>query len=160
MSLHHHASKWHIGAEIRKVFHLTVYFGVWFTALNFLLYQAEGRGLVPLDIVGFVWIKAAICAKFLLVGQLLVPMPAIARAGVWRAILPRSIVYLSIVVALSMVEEGVRGALHGQPFMHAMREFGGGNPLRVLGMAWVYWLILVPYLALEGLLATPEPGNG
>ncbi len=160
MSLHHQASEWHLGAEIRKVFHLTVYFGIWFSALTFLLHETEGRAGLPLEAWGFAWIKAAICAKFLLVGQLLIPMPRVSRAGIWAIILPRALVYMVIVLGLSFIEEGVRGALHGQPFMHAMSEFGGGNPLRVLGMAWVYWLILVPYLALEGLLAAPEPGNG
>ena len=81
MSLHHQASEWHLWAEIRKVFHLTVYFGIWFSALTFLLHETEGRAGLPLEAWGFAWIKAAICAKFLLVGQLLIPMPRVSRAS-------------------------------------------------------------------------------
>lgn len=140
------------GAEVRNVLHLTVYFGVWFSALNFLLHETLARAGLPFEAWGFAWIKAAICAKFLLVGQLLVPMPDAFKGRLWPTILPRSVIYLLIVVALSFVEEGVRGMIHGQSFVHAMGEFGGGNPLRILGLAWVYWLILVPYLVIERLL--------
>ena len=155
MSEHKESSHWHLGSEIRNVLHLTVYFGVWFTALNLLLHETEGRHGLPLEAWGFAWIKAAICAKFLLIGQLLVPMPDVNKTRLWSPILPRSLIYLLIVVVLSFVEEGVRGAMHGESFVHAMAGFGGGNPLHVFALAWVYWLMLVPYLVIAGLLAKP-----
>ncbi|MFM8340471.1 MAG: hypothetical protein ACKN9C_10880 [Fluviibacter sp.] len=153
------SSHWRFGSEIRSVLHLTVYFGVWFSALNLLMHEIEGRAGLPLEAWGFAWIKAAICAKFLLIGQLLVPMPKVTQARVWSVILPRSIVYLAIVVGLSFLEEGVRGAMHGEAFLHALGGFGGGNPLRIFALAWVYWLMLVPYLVIVGLLARPAVGE-
>lgn len=144
-----------LGSEVRNVFHLTLYFGVWFSAMVFLRYEVQARTGWPLEGWGFAWIKAAICAKFLLVGQLLMPMPALCKTRLWSTILPRSLIYMLVVLALSVVEEGVRGLLHGQAFVQAMGEFAGENPLLVLAMAWVYWLILVPYLVIQALLAAP-----
>ncbi|MEN9880095.1 MAG: hypothetical protein RIQ55_741 [Pseudomonadota bacterium] len=142
-----------LGSEIRNVLHLTLYFGIWFSALNLLLYETENRAGLPLEAWGFAWIKAAICAKFLLIGQLLLPMPDVSKTRLWSAILPRSVIYLLIVLVLSFVEEGVRGAIRGEAFLHAMSGFGGGDPLHIFALAWVYWLILVPYLVITGLLS-------
>ena len=153
------SSHWRFGSEIRNVLHLTLYFGIWFSALNLLVHETEGRAGLPLTAWGFAWIKAAICAKFLLVGQLRLPMPDVNKTRVWSAILPRSVIYLLIVLVLSFVEEGVRGAIRGEGFLHAMSGFGGGNPLRIFALAWLYWLILVPYLVIVGLLAEPPEGN-
>lgn len=144
-----------LGAEIRSVFYLTLYFGVWFSALSLLIHAMQNRSGLPLEAWGFAWIKAALCAKFLLVGQLLVPMPDVTKTRLWSTILPRSLVYLLVVVVLSVLEEGIRGALHGYGFVQAMSDFVDGNPRRFLAMAWVYWLMLVPYLMIGGLLALP-----
>ena len=67
-----------LGAEMRSAALLTLYFGIWFSALNLLVHETQGRSGLPLEAWGFAWIKAALCAKFLLIGQMLVPMP---RAG-------------------------------------------------------------------------------
>jgi len=155
MPEHKESLHWRLGSEIRNVLHLTLYFGIWFSALNLLMHETEGRAGLPLEAWGFAWIKAAICAKFLLIGQLLLPMPDVSKTRLWSAILPRSVIYLLIVLVLSFVEEGVRGAMHGESFLHAMIGFGGGNPLHIFALAWVYWLILVPYLVIAGLLAKP-----
>lgn len=145
-----------LGSEMRNAFRLTLYFGVWFSALVFLNFETQGHTGWPLEGWGFAWIKAALCAKFLLIGQLLMPMPPLSNTRLWSTILPRSLLYMLVVLGLSVVEEGVRGMLHGQPFMQAISEFAGGKPLHVLAMAWVYWLILVPYLTLERLLTAPQ----
>lgn len=146
-----------LGEEMRTVFHLTLYFGVWFSALNLLVHETQGRAGLPLEAWGFAWIKAALCAKFLLVGQLLLPMPDATKARLWSAILPRSFGYLLVVVVLSVLEEGLRGMLHGQAFIESMAGYAGGNSLRFLALVWVYWLILVPYLAIVGLLMETAP---
>jgi hypothetical protein len=146
-----------LASEIRSVFHLTLYFGVWFSALNLLLHETLGHTGLPLEAWGFAWIKAALCAKFLLVGQLLLPMPDISRDRVWSTILPRSFGYLLVVIFLSVLEEGVRGLLHGHPFMQTATAFVDSNPLRFFALAWVYWMILVPYLVVTGLLVKSAP---
>ena len=64
-----------LGSEMRSAFYLTLYFGVWFSALNLLVHETLGRSGLPLEAWAFAWIKAALCAKFVLVGEMLVPMP-------------------------------------------------------------------------------------
>ena len=157
MAEHEQSLRARLGLEMRSVFHLTLYFGVWFCALNLLLHEAQGRVGLPLEAWGFAWVKAALCAKFLLVGQLLLPMPDVNKARVWSTILPRSFGYLFVVIVLSVLEEGVRGALHGHSFVQTATEYIDANPLRFLAQAWLYWMILVPYLVITGLLAELAP---
>ena len=145
--------------EMRNVIHLTLYFGVWFSALNLLIHETQGREGLPLEAWGFAWIKAALCAKFLLIGQLLIPMPTDNRAGLWLTILPRSFAYLLVVVTLSILEEGVRGMIHGAPFVTSMAAYADGNTLRFLATSWVYWMILVPYLVIGRLLTAASPAS-
>lgn len=142
---------------MQTVLRLTLYFGIWFSALNLLIHETQGRAGLPLEAWGFAWIKAALCAKFLLVGELLLPMPVATKVRLWSVILPRSLGYLLVVIVLSVLEEGLRGLLHGQPFAQSMAGYAGGDPLHLLAFAWVYWLILVPYLAITGLLAETAP---
>ena len=137
--------------ELLIVFRLTIYFGIWFSALNLLIHETQGRTGLPLEAWGFAWIKAALCAKFLLVGQLLIPMPDVTKTRLWRVVVPRSVMYLLVVIALNLLEEGLRGMLHGQPFVQSLSEYAGGNPLHFLALAWVYWLILLPYLVINRL---------
>ena len=146
-----------LGSEIRNVFHLTLYFGVWFSALSFLMYELQGHTGLPFEAWGFAWVKAAICAKFLLIGQLLLPMPSVTKTRLWSTILPRSFGYLLVVIVLNVLEEGVRGLLRDHSFVQSMADYAGGNPLHLLALAWVYWLMLVPYLVITSLLAETAP---
>lgn len=141
-----------LGTEVRSAALLTLYFGVWFSALNLLVHETQGRSGLPFEAWGFAWVKAALCAKFLLIGQMLVPMPKASKDDLWLSVLPRSLVYLLVVIVLNVLEEGVRGMLHGGSFTESMAGYAGGNPLHFVALAWVYWLILVPYLLLSQLL--------
>lgn len=153
----HESLRGRLESEMRSVFHLTLYFGVWFSAINLLLHETQGQAGLPLEAWGFAWIKAALCAKFLLVGQLLMPMPDVTKDRVWSTILPRSLGYLLVVIILSVLEEGVRGLLHGHSFVQTAAAYVDTNPLRFLALAWIYWMILVPYLVINGLLAESVP---
>jgi uncharacterized membrane protein YhdT len=141
-----------LGAEVRSAVRLTLYFGIWFSALNLLVHETQGRSGLPLEAWGFAWVKAALCAKFLLIGQMLMPMPKADKESLWLSVLPRSLVYLLVVIVLNVLEEGLRGMLHGGSFTESMAGYAGGNPLRFVALTWVYWLILVPYLLLSQLL--------
>lgn len=136
--------------EFIKAFQLTVYFGVWFCALTFLAATSLDERPIPLSIFSFAIIKAALCAKFMLVGQAVFPIKINQNNGIVNSLIVQSIVYLLIVLGLNYLEAGIHGLIHGKDFISSMSEFGKSNPLRVLAMSIVYWLIVWPYLLLEG----------
>lgn len=140
-----------IAGEAKKALHLTLYFGFWFSALTLLTHEILKQEGLPFGHWGFAWIKAAICAKFILIGQAVYPMQHSNGRDLWRIVLPRSLVYLAIVFALSVVEAVIEGRFHGETVLYSMQHFANGNPLYAFALAWVYWLILVPYLLMGSL---------
>ncbi|QWE17526.1 hypothetical protein [Polynucleobacter sp. AP-Nino-20-G2] len=136
--------------EFIKAFQLTIYFGVWFCALAFLAATSLDERPIPSSIFGFAIIKAAVCAKFMLIGQAIFPIKINKNHGIVNSLILESIVYLVIVLALNYLEAGVHGLINGKDFISSMAEFGRSNPLRVLAMSIVYWLIVWPYLLLVG----------
>ena len=143
-----------VAAEAKKAFKLTLYFGIWFSALVFLTHEIMRQDGLPFGHWGLAWIKAALCAKFILIGQAIFPMTAVLSKSIWRVVLPRSFVYLAIVIGLSILEAGLEGLLHGHPFVTSLKHFANGDPIYALAVSWVYWLILVPYLLFDELLGT------
>lgn len=138
-------------AELKEAFALTIYFGIWFCALSFLLAAALNERPIPLSIFGIAIVKAGLCAKFTLIGQAIVPIKVNKNYGIIRSLFIESLIYLVIVLSLNYVEAGIHGIIHGKNFIDSMAEFGQSNPLKVLAMCTVYWLIVWPYLIFSGL---------
>jgi hypothetical protein len=137
--------------EFVKAFQLTLYFGAWFCAIAFLGATSLDERPIPLSIFGFALFKAAVCAKFMLLAQAAFPIKVNKKHGVVGSLLFESLIYLFVVLGLSYIEAGVHGLIHGKEFIPSMAEFGQSNPLRVLAMSIVYWLIVWPYLLLTGM---------
>ncbi len=137
--------------EFIKAFQLTIYFGIWFCALAFLAATSLHERPIPLSIFGFALFKAAVCAKFMLVAQAVFPIKVDKKNGVVISLIMESLVYLAVVLGLNYLEAGVDGLIHGKDFLISMTEFGRSNPLRVVAMSIVYWLIVWPYLLLMGM---------
>ena len=146
----------HLKVEAKHFIWLAQYFGIWFSAITFLVHETLGRTGVPWDTLGLVWIKALLCAKFVLLGQWLLPMKPLTPSRFWSVLLPRSLAYLCVVILLSILEEGLKGLIHGESFVASMGHFAGGNPYHALALALVYWLILMSYLVLAGFLDRSE----
>ncbi|QWD86063.1 hypothetical protein AOC19_04180 [Polynucleobacter asymbioticus] len=137
--------------EFVKAFQLTVYFGAWFCAIAFLAATSLDERPIPLSIFGFALIKAAVCAKFLLLAQAAFPIKVDKNHGIVSSLILESLIYLLVVLGLNYLEAGVHGLLHGKEFLISMTEFGQADPLRVVAMSIVYWLIVWPYLLLMGM---------
>lgn len=137
--------------EFIKASLLSLYFAVWFCSIAFLTFSILREDAIPVAPFGFALIKAAICAKFMLIGQALFPLKVERKRGLIRSLLLHSIVYLLIVLALSYLETGIEGMMHGKSFISALEAFGNGDPVRVAALALIYWLILWPYLLFAGL---------
>ncbi len=148
---HLHGIKDKMLAEAKKAFALTVYFGIWFCALAFLGASTLEEHPIPLSIFGIAIIKAGLCAKFMLIAQAIFPINISKSNGIIRSLFVESIFYIIVVLALNYIEAGVEGFMHGKNFIDSMSTFGEKNPLKVLAMTIVYWLIVWPYLVLVGM---------
>jgi len=140
-----------VAGEAKKAFYLTLYFGFWFSALTLLNHEILKQNGLPYVHWGLAWIKAGLCAKFMLIGQAIYPMQHSRGSDLWHIVLPRSFVYLAVVFVLSVAEELVVGLIHGETAMVAIQHFANGTPAYAFALAWVYWLILVPYLLMGAL---------
>ena len=148
-----------IESEAKQAFILTIYFAIWFCSLTLLMSTAHNEKSVPLSLFGFAFIKAALCAKFMLIALAIFPLKLNKNHGIILSLLKESILYIIVVLLLTYVEAGISGALEGRSFIDSMLEFGQSNPLRVIAMSVVYWLIVWPYLVLTGMritLGTPS----
>jgi hypothetical protein len=114
--------------------------------LAFLAATTLRESPIPLPIFGFSLVKAVICAKFMLVAQSVFPMKFQRENGIIRPLLALSLIHVGIVLALSFNEAGIVGLLHGKDFWTSLLSFGRGDPLHILSMSIVYWLIVLPYL--------------
>jgi hypothetical protein len=132
--------------EAKKAMSRSIYFGVWFCSLTFLAVTALHERPIPLTIFGLALAKGAISAKFMLIGQAIYPIKVSKHHGILRSLLTQSLFYLVIVLSLNYLEAGIDGAIHGKSFVDSMAAFGQADPLHILAMALVYWLIVWPYL--------------
>ena len=140
--------------EITKALQLSIYFGIWFCALAFLGATSLDERPIPLSIFGFALIKAVFCAKFMLVGQAIIPIKVNKQNGIVTPLILESLVYLLVVIGLNYLEAGTHGLIHGKGFISSLADFGRSNPLHVVAMSIVYWLIVWPYLLLVGFRLT------
>lgn len=136
--------------EMKKAFALTLYFGIWFCAIAFMAATALEERPIPLSLFGFALLKAGISAKFMLIAQAAYPIKVSKDHGIVNSLIFESIIYIAVVVALNYLEAGVEGLVHGKEFIASMSALGNSDPLRVLAMSIVYWLIVWPYLIYTG----------
>lgn len=131
--------------EIRQYFGIALYFYVWFGAI--LLYKAavlggEGFHYAP---YGLAVMKALILGKFALVAHAIPLGGLFARRSPLQTALGKSLVTLAVLVALTAVEEVVRGLIVGHTPGEAMAEFAGGRLLEIGATILLLWLVLVPF---------------
>lgn len=136
--------------EILKAFWLMIYFSVWFCALTFLASTSFHNSSISLSLFGFAIIKAALCAKFMLIAQMVHPIKINQKSGIVKSLFLKSFFYLLVVIALNYLEAGIDGMIHGKEFIASLADFGKYNPLHVLAMSIFYWLIVWPYLIFTG----------
>ena len=136
--------------EMKKALALSLYFGIWFCAITFMATTALEERPIPLTLFGFALIKAGLSAKFMLIAQAAYPIKVDKVNGIVGPLFVESIVYIFVIIALNYIEAGVDGLIHGKEFITSMAAFGSGDPLRVLAMSIVYWLIVWPYLIFVG----------
>ncbi|WP_128113505.1 hypothetical protein [Polynucleobacter necessarius] len=145
-----HGIKEKIKEGFKKALALTLYFGTWFCAITFMAATALEERPIPLSLFGFALIKAGISAKFMLIAQAAYPIKVSKEHGIVKSLFNESLVYIVIVLALNYLEAGLHGLIDGKEFIASMGAFGHGEPLRILALSIVYWLIVWPYLIFMG----------
>ena len=140
-----------IKAEFVQAALLTLYFAAWFCAIAFFSFALLREAAIPITPCGLAIIKAALCAKFMMIGKAIYPLKVDARRGLIKSIFWHSIVYLGIVLALSFTEAGINGLFHSKLFLESLSSFGHGDPIYIAALSIMYWLILWPYLIVLGL---------
>ena len=146
-------------AELKKIFILFVYFAIWFSALAFLSFSVARLQGFPYVHISLALVKALLCAKFMLMGQMLYPIQSKRDRPLIGQILPRSIVYVGVVVLLSALESALEGWIHHRGFISSLANFGNGDPIHILALSLIYWLIVLPYLtfmSLQSVIGSPE----
>jgi len=154
-----HVNKNRFGEEIKKMLILFIYFSIWFCALAFLSFSVERLQGFPYMHISLALVKALLCAKFMLMGQMLYPIESRRDKPLIGQILSRSLVYLGVVILLSALESGIEGWVHHRGFISSLANFGNGDPIHILALSLIYWLIVLPYLtfmSLQSVIGSPE----
>jgi len=136
--------------ELKAFAIIAAYLYICFAALIYLkaaILQAQGVAYAPF---GLAVIKAAICAKFMLVGRAFHIGDQFNRHPLILPTLYRSFAFLALLIVLNVIEEIVVGVIHGRTILDSMAGFAGG-PHQMVATSVVLLLILIPYFAFRSL---------
>ena len=136
--------------EIIKAWVLTFYFAVFFIAISYFRFAILQHAQVEYTDFYLGILKAAICAKFLLISQAIYPIKV--RDGkplIWH-ILHRSIIYVLLVILLIAIEETVVAKIHGHSF-HSITGLAPGTLNLFFSLVILYWLMVIPYVMYSAL---------
>jgi len=137
--------------ELRLYLGITLYLWLCFGVV--FLYRAallEAHGITAWH-VGLAAAKALVLAKFILVLHQLRLGDGPRERPLAVAVLLKSVLFLAALLALSLLEEVLIGAFHGEGVAAALRAFTAGRLAELAASALILWMVLLPYLAFRGL---------
>ncbi len=140
-----------ITTEFREFLIVAAYLYICFTALAYLkasILHAQGIDFTPW---AFAAIKAALCAKFMLIGRALRIGDGYTTHPLIVPTLYKSFVFLALVSILTVIEEIAVGFVHGRKVMDSIAEVEGGTLDQVIATSLVLLLIFIPYFAFRSL---------
>ena len=144
--LPHGDLKQRLDRELKRFAAISLYFYVCFAAILFYkaaVLQAQGIGYAP---YGLAVAKALILGKFVLLGHAAHVGERYARKPLIYPVLYQSGIFLAMLVALTVVEEAVIGAIHGRTIAQSLADIAGGTWPQIAAVCFLLWLILLPYL--------------
>jgi hypothetical protein len=110
--------------------------------------QAQGVAYTHL---GLAIIKAALCAKFMLVGRVFYIGERYKNLPLIVPTLHKSFVFLLLLAVLTLIEEIVVGAIHGRTVLDSISAIAGGTFHQFVAIILIIFLILMPYFAFRSL---------
>jgi hypothetical protein len=137
--------------ESKEFLIIAAYLFVCFAAVAYFkasILKAHGISFAPF---GLAVAKALICAKFVLIGQMV-------RLGdrfkslplIWPTLF-KSFCFLAFLLVLNALEEIVVGMIHHRTIGDFMADFGGGTLDQLIAQSFIGFLILVPFFAFRTL---------
>ncbi len=140
-----------ITTELREFAVTAGYLYICFTALAYLkasILHDQGVDFAPW---AFAAIKAAVSAKFMLIGNAFHIGDGYKKYPLIVPTLYKSVAFVVLVSALTVLEEIAVGYLHGRAIMDAMADIGGGTRDQRIATSVVLLLIFIPYFAFRSL---------
>jgi hypothetical protein len=137
--------------ELREFSVLTVNLYVCFAALLYMkaaILQAEGIAYAPF---GTAITKAAICAKFMLLGRAINLGEHFKRHVLIIQALHMAFFFLLLLIALTVIEEAVVGVIHGRRILESIAGIAGGTFHQMIATSLIMLLILIYYFAFQSL---------
>jgi len=137
--------------ELTEFVVLTAYLYVCFAALIYFkaaVLNAQGIAYAPL---GLAIIKAALCAKFVLVGRAFHMGERFDHLPLVIPTLHKSFVFLLLLVVLTFIEEIIVGAIHGRTLQESVAGIAGGTLHQMAATILIMLLILIPFFAFRSL---------
>jgi hypothetical protein len=137
--------------ELREFAIIAGYLYICFAAIFYLkaaVLQAQNVAYAPL---GLAAIKAAICAKFMLVGRAFHIGERFKRHPLIFPTLHKSFVFLALLIVLTVIEEAVVGVIHGQTILDSVAGIAGGTFHQMVATSVILLLVLIPYCAFRSL---------
>ncbi len=148
--------------ELREFAVIATYLYFCFAALfyfKFATLQAQNIAYAPL---GLAAVKAAICAKFMLVGRAF-HIGEGERFKSYPLIVPtlyRAFAFLALLVVLTVIEEAIVGVIHGRAIWDSVTSMAGGTLHQMIATSFIMLLILIPYFDLVSRhFAARKPGG-
>jgi hypothetical protein len=144
--------------ELRTFKLVASYLFVCFAVLMFYESTLPGGAEAGVFSLGTAAIKAAIVAKFLLLGQALGVGEKARVTRVGPAIFSKSVRLWLLVIVLSVAEELLVGRFHGKSFGATLADYESRSITHMLAKSLVVLLILLPLIATREFSRTLGPG--
>ena len=144
--------------EMRSFKLIASYLFVCLTVLMFYESTLPGGAEAGVFSLGAAAIKAAILAKFLLLGQAMGVGEKALMSQLGPTIFGKSIQLWLLVIVLSVAEDLLVGRYHGKSFGASLADYESQSILHMLAKSLVALLILLPLIATREFSRTLGPG--
>jgi hypothetical protein len=108
--------------------------------------RTVGVGAMPW---GLAAVKALVLGKFIMAGHMVHLGERYRNRPLIFPVLYKSVVFLGLVFAATVLEDVIRGLIKGETMVAALGELMGGHRLQIVTTCILMWLILLPYFAIR-----------
>jgi hypothetical protein len=142
--------------DVRQFLILAAY--LYFCLSAIILYKMTivgGSGFWPF---GLPALKALLLAKFMMLGHAIKLGDRYGERRLIAVITIKVILYFTLLILLSAMEEIVMAGIHGEPILSGLPGFSNGRLPQLLATSFILILVLIPYLASREIDAAMDGG--